>query len=143
VRWGRCAGLFDTQRAAQLAGLPRTNYGAVVKDLLSVNLSKDYTHYNWGLRPIGACVHSWRVRACVRACVRASGLLGWRIVADPRLVCHSTTDLEALRYALEDVIYLPQVGHILHARVQELGVAEELAAINRMLMAMPAHPRRY
>jgi ribonuclease D len=52
-------------------------------------------------------------------------------------------DLEALRYALEDVIYLPQVGHILHARVQELGVAEELAEINRMLMAMPAHPRRY
>jgi hypothetical protein len=48
----------------------------VVKDLLSVNLSKDYTHYNWGLRPIGACVHSWRVRACVRACVRLGCLAG-------------------------------------------------------------------
>ncbi|ELR14896.1 3'5' exonuclease domain containing protein [Acanthamoeba castellanii str. Neff] len=96
-------GLFDTQRAAQLAGLAHTNYGAVVESLLSVSLSKDYTHYNWGLRPI---------------------------------------ELEPLRYALEDVVYLPQVGHMLRARVQELGVEEELAAVNRMLMAMPSHPRR-
>jgi ribonuclease D len=53
VRVVSCAGLFDTQRAAQLAGLAHTNYGAVVESLLSVSLSKDYTHYNWGLRPIG------------------------------------------------------------------------------------------
>jgi ribonuclease D len=59
------------------------------------------------------------------------------------VLCARCAELEPLRYALEDVVYLPQVGHMLRARVQELGVEEELAAVNRMLMAMPSHPRRY
>lgn len=130
-----CAGLFDTQRAAQLAGLAHTNYGAVVESLLSVSLSKDYTHYNWGVRPIGILPPARPRRNHV-----AGSTLGLTCVCG---ACGVHAELEPLRYALEDVVYLPQVGHMLRARVQELGVEEELAAVNRMLMAMPSHPRRY
>jgi ribonuclease D len=48
----RIQGLWDSQQAASLLGLPATGYGAVVESLLGVRLDKAYQEHDWGLRPI-------------------------------------------------------------------------------------------
>ncbi len=47
------APIFDTQLAANLAGFPQqTGYGALVKDLVGVQLDKADTFTDWGRRPL-------------------------------------------------------------------------------------------
>ncbi len=36
-----------------LTELKSLSYGGLVSSLLGVELAKDWTHYNWGMRPIG------------------------------------------------------------------------------------------
>ena len=82
------ANVFDTQQAASLLGFERTGYGALVRDLLGVDLPKEHSQYDWGRRPV---------------------------------------DPEALRYALDDVVYLPRVADLLASLVAEADIADEVA----------------
>src|SRR5690606_13504318 len=45
-------GLFDTQRAATLLGLPRVGLGDLVEERFGVRLAKEHQTANFGLRPV-------------------------------------------------------------------------------------------
>jgi ribonuclease D len=42
----------DTQQAASLLGWEKSGYGAVVERVTGTVLAKEYTHYDWGTRPL-------------------------------------------------------------------------------------------
>src|SRR5690606_22415654 len=48
----RVAGLFDTQRAATLLGLPRVGLGDLVEARFGVRLAKEFQTANFGQRPV-------------------------------------------------------------------------------------------
>ncbi|HWS58862.1 MAG TPA: HRDC domain-containing protein [Actinotalea sp.] len=48
----RPAGVFDTELAARLLGLPRVGLAAVVGDLLGLGLAKEHSAVDWSTRPL-------------------------------------------------------------------------------------------
>jgi len=93
-------GIFDSQQAASLLGLPRTGYGALLAELHDIDLPKEHGLYDWGRRPI---------------------------------------EEEALRYAVDDVRYLPDLADELRARIEAADLVEELAIANQAVEAVQAH----
>jgi ribonuclease D len=45
-------GVFDSQQAASLLGWEKTGYGSVVERLLGVQLAKEFSQYDWAIRPL-------------------------------------------------------------------------------------------
>lgn len=45
-------GLFDTELAGRLVGLPRVGLGALVESLLDVGLAKEHSAQDWSIRPL-------------------------------------------------------------------------------------------
>ncbi len=88
------ANVFDTQQAASFLGWQRTGYAAVVAEICGVELAKEHTQHDWGLRPIL---------------------------------------IEALRYALDDVIHLPDIGAELESQIRAADLEEELELANRSI----------
>jgi ribonuclease D len=45
-------GLFDTELAARLLGMPRVGLGTVVEELLGIHLAKEHSAADWSTRPL-------------------------------------------------------------------------------------------
>lgn len=76
-------GVWDSQQAASFLGWDKTGYGAAVERVCGVTLSKAYTQYDWGTRPLDPEARQYaiddvrylpQVCAALRAEIAAHGL---------------------------------------------------------------------
>ncbi len=123
-------GLFDTQQAATLLGLPGTGYGTLVERLCGISLPKGHSTYNWATRPIDPQALHYAVDDVrhlpslvehLEAEIRARDL-----VEEMAIACQAVMDTDAHRsvWTPEQIRFLPGFGALTTA---QRGIALALA----------------
>jgi len=145
--WGELpTPIFDTQPAAALLGIgDQVGYGALVQEVLGVNLAKDHSRTDWSQRPLQRAqlryalddvVHLGRAYTRIRARLEALGRLEWLEAEFERLTDPAT-------YALEPMEMWKRVKGRQHLKGVRLAVLQQLAAWREEEALARDLPRRW
>lgn len=140
------APVFDTQVAATLAGFPQqVGYGALVKEMLGVQLDKGDTYTDWAKRPLSKTQveyalndvrHLGELYARLRATLEHEGRLSWLAADFGRMEDPAT-------YEIVPEAQWRRVKRVSSLNRRQLAVAREVAAWREMEAMRRDVPKRW